>query len=293
MSVFYENNGRKHGYESDVPHSRWARREREDLPLWGFSYNHAEGVVHLLLAFSIVGGAAAILSSGVFAPDAAQASRVEARAASVERLPQQRSETQPAAQPRAEAEAAPPPPARAQSGQADARSAAPADPTEKPTASLIDSRPLAEIGATPEKAPEPLAPPAATLREKLEPGEDGAQKAAAAAPPPVIEAAPARAEEAPAPEAAPVPPRAEAKSEDRGRIAHCYLKLAGRVQSSGSCRVRRTEESVILELPGKPLEIAHAHGRVWTAALGGRALGNVYRSGSCWGARGFYACEKG
>lgn len=299
MSVFSENHGRDHGYDSDFPQPRRARRDREDPPLWGFSYDRAEGVIHLLLAFSIVGGAAAVLSSGVFAPEAPQARRVEARVApqSPAPSPQQRSDTQrkaeapPAAKPLSEAPAL-----------AEARPPAPAlEPAAKPaaSASFLDSRPLAEVGTMPAKALEPLAPPPAAIREKIDPSETTTQKLAAAAPPPVAEVAPVRAEEAAPREEPPSPPQGEsqaprqAKAEDRGRMAHCYLKLSGRVQSSGSCMVRRTEDSVILDLPGKPLEIAHAHGRVWTATLGGRALGKVYRSGACWGARGFYACENG
>ncbi len=319
MSVFSENHGRNRAYESDAPpleskisgllerrgQSRSARREREDPPMWGFSYDRAEGVIHLLLAFSIVGGAAAILSSGLFAPEVAQARKVEARAALPAPLaPQQRAETQPLAQPKAQSQPAPPPSSKPLSeAPADARSAAPMGTPEKAAmapVSLLDSRPLTEIGATPAKAPEPLAPPPASLREKLDPGEEAMKRVAVAAPPPVAETAPARVDEAP-PREEPSSllekgaqaSKEEAKSEDRGRMAHCYLKLSGRVQSSGSCRVRRTEDSVILELPGKPLQIAHAHGRVWTATLGGRSLGRVYRSGACWGARGFYACENG
>ncbi len=299
MSVFFENHSRDHGYDSDFPQSRRTRREREDPPLWGFSYDRAEGVIHLLLAFSIVGGAAAALSSVVLAPEAPQARRVEARAApqSPAHPPQQHNDTQrkadapPATKPSSEAPAL-----------ADARPPAPtSEPAPKPaaSASLLDSRPLAEVNTMPAKALEPLAPPPPALRERLDPSEDTTRKIAAAAPPPVVEAAPVRADEVTPREEPPAPPQSEpeaprrAKSEDRGRMAHCYLKLSGRVQSSGSCLVRRTEDSVILDLPGKPLEIAHAHGRVWTATLGGRSLGKVYRSGACWGARGFYACENG
>jgi hypothetical protein len=49
---------------------------------------------------------------------------------------------------------------------------------------------------------------------------------------------------------------------------------------------------VTFEFPGRSLEIVQKHDRVWVATLGGRTLGPVYKSGSCWGAKGFYACEK-
>jgi hypothetical protein len=73
----------------------------------------------------------------------------------------------------------------------------------------------------------------------------------------------------------------------------CFFKLSGRVQSSGSCRVLHTGGGVTFQFPGKPLTIAHAQGSVWSATFGGRDIGKVYRSGSCWAAKGFYACEKG
>jgi hypothetical protein len=318
MSVFFENHGRDRGYDSDAlpgeskvsafldrgGQVRRDRKERDDPPLWGYSYDRAEGVIHLLLAFSIVGGLAAILNSGLFAPDAPQIRKVESRpaASSPAAAPQQRADVKPISAP-----AAPPATATAvvepaAPSPAEARPLAPMEKAESaaPSASLLDSRPLTEIAAASAKAPEPLAPPPTTMRGGPDPSEAPAESVADAGPPSVADAAPAPANEASAgEEAAPAAPRAaqaprvEAKSEDRGRMARCYLKLSGRVQSSGSCRVRHTDDSVILDLPGKPLELAHAHGRTWIATLGGRNLGKVYRNGACWGAHGFYACENG
>lgn len=299
MSVFFDNHGRNRGYESDAPsretkisaflerggQSRWGRREREDPPLWGFSYDRAEGVIHLLLAFSIVGGLAALFSSGFFVPDAQKGPKLEARAVTPA-LPRPPTEAQSVAPPRALQTASPP--------QSEARSEAPPQADARPAATpalLLGSRTLAELGAMPAKALEPLAPPPAAAREKSGPADGPTQTDVVAAPEQLVAEAPPAPTDALAMSEEPAATGRARESEGSGRMAHCYLKLGRRVQTSGSCRVQRMENSVILQLPGKPLEIAHAYGRVWTATLGGRNLGKVYRSGACWGARGFYACE--
>jgi hypothetical protein len=41
------------------------------------------------------------------------------------------------------------------------------------------------------------------------------------------------------------------------------------------------------------LTIDQRQGRVWTARLDARSFGNVYKTGECWGAKGFYVCDRG
>lgn len=290
MSVYFENRRRGSDYETDAPRresklstffSRGGRpdhRHEDEAPLWGFSYDRAEGVVHLLLAFSVVGGAAAMLSSVVFgvAPAVEKAGTAVIASATPNVAPTQPKMEPTPARPIQKAEAPPPP--------------APIAP---------DMRAVAiPPGAM---APAPLVPPTADQRERLGSHEAPAPQETTMDAPPApaapqlaqLDEPPAREEAPPAPDKIASAPKDDAREADRGRMAHCYLKLSGRVQTSGSCRVQHTDDSVILQLPGKPLEIAHAHGRVWIATLGGHNLGKVYKSGACWGARGFYACQSG
>ncbi|WP_281928151.1 hypothetical protein [Methylocystis iwaonis] len=267
-------------------------RDAYRAPLWGLSYDRVEGVIHLVLAFTIVGGAAAIMSTALFGPGAPLGGSSEAQpefaapkaavavAAPVEEemgaKPAPATETAPAA---AMQPAAPQPAAPALKTSA-------LDP-------FLDARPMTETAAAPARAPEPLAPPPASMREKLGAGQ-GAESQEMAAPPDNANVAELPAAPAPQAKAEPASParQAEAPADD-AHMAKCYLKLSGRVQNSGSCKVHHTAEAVTFDLPGKPLEIAHKHGRVWTATLGGRNLGQVYKTGACWGAKGFYACENG
>lgn len=306
MSVFFENRGRESDQESDAATgvsrrslSRWRargnssprHRQDDDRPLWGFSYERVEAVVHLLLAFGVVGGAAAILSAGLFNPGA-PVEKIEAQAALTTPL------------------AAPPAPAAAPAAKklVETGPVAPAEKVEQAPAApapdpLLNVQPIAQAAAAPLEpaiAPEPLAPPTMDLREKLAPREEMRQqdaRDAIAVPPPASAALPQEtAYQPPASEKASVGPEklaAENKAAEGGRIARCYLKLSGRVQTSGACRVRHTAEAVVFQLPGKQLEITHAHGRTWMATLGGQSLGKVFKSGACWGARAFYACENG
>jgi len=298
MSVFFDNRGRQRDHELGAPGLPAARNRRSphvsnrprardgDAPLWGVAYDRIEGVVHLLLAFTIVGGAAAILSSALFSPGAPLGGTSETPAESA------RAGIAPAIAGAATKDAAE---AVAPVRQAEQASAAPGlAPTPATSESLLDARPMAETASAPAamaSAPEPLAPPSADMREKLVARQD-------AAPPTET-----RAEAVSAPAVTPKPeepavvetPADEMKTDEGGRTAKCYLKLSGRVQSSGACKVTHTGGTVVFHLPGKPLEIVQQNGRVWTATLGGRSLGKVYRNKSapCWGARGFYACENG
>ncbi|MBG0809554.1 hypothetical protein IY145_09200 [Methylosinus sp. H3A] len=76
--------------------------------------------------------------------------------------------------------------------------------------------------------------------------------------------------------------------------ARCFVKLEGRVVIAKPCRILRDKDrEVIFEIDEGPLTIKLRQGRVWTARLKDRDLGNVYRTGPCWGAKGFYACDRG
>lgn len=246
------------------------------------SFERIESVVHLTLAFTVVAGAALILSIALFSPGAPLGGATgEARIPVAAAPPLAAAPVEPKpALPTEEASAAPAEPDRAAPPAA-------ADP-------VLDARPMTETAAAmsvPSLGPEPLAPPSPAMREKLEARE---------APPPLPQDASAY--EAPTAAAEPkavasaneeAAPPESAKDDVGTRMSKCFVRLSGRVQTSGPCRVSRTGESVTFQLPGKSLTLAHGHGRVWTATLGGRNLGKVYKSGACWGAKGVYVCDKG
>jgi hypothetical protein len=300
MSVIFDHR-RRHG--DDEQGATQAGRDGNGS-LWGLAYERIEGVVHLTLAFTIVGGAAVILSSALFSPGAPLGGPIEPPLVSAQAglAPAAPVAIKEAAAPAAEKQ-----PAQAPEPVQQSAAAAPADP-------FLSARPIAEstAPATAATGPRPLTPPTADTREKLvarqdiapepeapadeaiAPPEASAYEAAPAAPAAVSPPAPVS-ERAAAP-AAPAKAVAEApKADTGGRMAKCYFKLAGRVQSSAACRVDHSGQSVLFHLPGKPLEIVHENGRVWSATLGGRNLGRVYRNkdAPCWGAKGFYACENG
>ncbi|WP_424363119.1 hypothetical protein [Methylocystis parvus] len=303
MSVFFDHRRRYGDDEQGAIQDR-----RDDGTLWGFAYDRIEGVVHLTLAFTIVGGAAVVLSSALFSPGAPLGGPVE-KPAVARQAPTVASAAREAAAPK---EAPAPVPVNA--APAPVAPVQQAEPVpEAPAANpYLDARPMTDSAApaTAASAPEPLAPPSADIREKLVASQDVAP--ALAAPPVQETAAPpaeANAYQAPAapavanlddakvepPPAGAKPAADDSKADAGGRMAKCYLKLSGKVQNSGACRVNHAGESVIFHLPGKPLELAHDRGRVWTATLGGRNLGKVYKNkdAPCWGAKGFYACENG
>ncbi|PPD42719.1 MAG: hypothetical protein CTY15_11785 [Methylocystis sp.] len=268
------------------------------------AFERVESLVHLLLAFAIVAGATVILKSIAFSPEAPARQFASVALPANEQLA---APSQAPAEPLERAAASQVAPV-SQDNASVALPAAAVAPLAPPAAvsapaasgdqALLDPKPLAPKPLAPEpsvepraNAPEPLAPPSADVREKL--------VARTQAP------APKRAEEemnAPAPEPETVASKsAEANDEpapaardvESGRMAKCYFKLSGRVQNSGPCRVSRTDKAVVFQLPGKPLQIAQIRGRVWSATLGGRSLGKVYKTGACWGAKGFYACDNG
>ena len=75
-------------------------------------------------------------------------------------------------------------------------------------------------------------------------------------------------------------------------IAKCFVKVDERVRVNGSCQVLRTKATgVTFKLAESPVTISYEHGRTWTATLGSRDLGKVYKRGLCWGSRRVYICE--
>lgn len=290
MSVFLEHR-RGSDYEASPPRRGLKRPAKpaggDDAPLWGFSYDRAEGVIHLLLAFTMVGGAAAMLWTLVAAPEPKVA---EKPAAPVKVA------TAPApAEARATAEKAPAPIVKAENKAepapvASSVAAPVAAPIPAPVAAPAMAMAAAMSPISIANAPAPLAPPPADVRARLVASAETPAR-------PVVttrETEPeAPAAEAPAQKSEEAPAQASASEGERTRAAHCYVKLSGRVQTNATCQVQITENGIIFQIPGKPLSIEHVHGRTWVATLGGRALGNVYKSGSCWGGHGFYACKNG
>jgi hypothetical protein len=109
--------------------------------------------------------------------------------------------------------------------------------------------------------------------------------------PPAAEAAPSSPPEAPPPAARPAQEGTGAMDEYEAR---CFVKIDGKVLVSRSCRILRDGvKSVVFEIDDGPLTIDQRQGRVWTARLKDRDFGNVYKTGECWGAHGFYACDRG
>lgn len=104
---------------------------------------------------------------------------------------------------------------------------------------------------------------------------------------PPLDVAPERS--APEPE-----PRPEKPPRYDEYLANCYVKIEGRIIISGRCQIlRENEKSVTFELADQPLVLTFRARRTWTATWGDRDLGKVYKRGSCWGNKGFYACDRG
>ncbi len=325
MSVFYEDQNHGTNNERRLEGGRWraalqALRSNEgrgdrELAYDGRTFERVEGLIHLSLAFAIVAGAAILLKTA-FMPEPAHERLIEPRAAG----PAPAALAQKAAPPRmstvqqAPVEALETKPADlkvAVTGLADEAAAPVAEPPAQVAAPQVAAAPSPAAGdhfqspqpiaqsaqlATPASPLEPLAPPPPDLREKLAARTVTPERIAT----PVPQEVPAVPQDAMAHEAAPQAGQGRAaesaparEAADRGRVEKCYFKLSGHVQNSGPCRVTHTGNAVVFQLPGKPLEIAQNHGRVWTATLGGRSLGKVYKTGACWGAKGFYACENG
>jgi hypothetical protein len=72
----------------------------------------------------------------------------------------------------------------------------------------------------------------------------------------------------------------------------CYVKVDGRVYVNGPCQIFRSKgQSLTLSLTDKTVALAFDHGRTWTATMGKRQLGKVFKRDSCWGNKQTYICE--
>ncbi|NUJ79475.1 hypothetical protein HUN39_05475 [Methylocystis sp. FS] len=182
---------------------------------------------------------------------------------------------------------------------------APPDTIASPAPSTPDSKELKErlleAQAAAEPLPEPLPPPQKTDVPAAAPalGAATVPPLGAALPktafddaPPVDAAATAEPdEEAPATRKS----QREDEPADEGRRAKCFVKVDGRVLFERSCMLRQpTRSTLTLNAGDDAVVLTQDHGRTWTASLGGRSLGKVYRTGACWGRRRqVFICAKG
>lgn len=211
----------------------------------------------------------------------------------------------------------PPPPApvteaaqAADVGRSSALTAsAPPDSIASPTPSTPDSEELKErlleAQAAAEPLPEPLPPPqktdvpaaASALGAATVPPLGAAlPKTAFDDAPPVDGAATAELDdEAPAARTAARESQREDAPANEGRRAKCFVKVDGRVLFERSCLLRQPGRSTLtLNAGDDAVVLTQDHGRTWTASLGGRSLGKVYRTGECWGRRRqVFICAKG
>lgn len=88
-------------------------------------------------------------------------------------------------------------------------------------------------------------------------------------------------------------PEPQSKTVAEGHMAKCFVKVSGRVLNSGTCRISRKGSAVTFQYSGQNLTISPVKGKTWALAVGGKKLGNIYKSGSCWGGKQTYICEKG
>ncbi|MBG0798813.1 hypothetical protein IYX23_14150 [Methylocystis sp. L43] len=181
-----------------------------------------------------------------------------------------------------------------------------ASPTPPTPGSKELKQRLLEAQAATEPLPEPLPPPQKTdvpaaapaLGAATVPPLDAAlPKTAFDDAPPVDTAATAEPDdEAPA---ARTTAARESQREDEpaneGRRAKCFVKVDGRVLFERSCMLRQPRRSTLtLNAGDDAVVLTQDHGRTWTASLGGRSLGKVYRTGECWGRRRqVFICAKG
>ncbi|MBG0795831.1 hypothetical protein IYY11_20945 [Methylocystis sp. H62] len=186
---------------------------------------------------------------------------------------------------------------------------APPDSIAPPTPSTPDSKELKqrllEAQAASEPLPEPLAPP----QKAVVPAATSTLGAATVPPlgaalpntafddaPPVDAAATAAPDDAaPAARTAARESQREDEPADEGRRAKCFVKIDGRVLFERSCMLRQPRRSTLtLNAGDDAVVLTQDHGRTWTASLGGRSLGKVYRSGECWGRRRqVFICARG
>lgn len=77
------------------------------------------------------------------------------------------------------------------------------------------------------------------------------------------------------------------------RTGKCYVRISGRVLNTGACQISRKGGGVTFQYAGQTLTLSPVRGKTWSATLGGRNIGSVYKSGSCWGSRSTYICDRG
>ena len=91
--------------------------------------------------------------------------------------------------------------------------------------------------------------------------------------------------------------KATPESEPAGSEAStgkCYVRIGGRVLNSGACQISRQGGAVTFQYSGQTLTLSPVRGKTWSAKLGSKNIGNVYKSGgSCWGSRSAYICDRG
>ncbi|PWB91655.1 hypothetical protein C5688_03840 [Methylocystis sp. MitZ-2018] len=164
---------------------------------------------------------------------------------------------------------------------------------------------LLEAQAAAEPLPEPLPPPrkadvpaaAPALGAAPVPPLDAALPKTAFDAAPLVDVA-ATAEpgdEAPAARTAARESQREDEPANEGRRAKCFVKVDGRILFERSCMLRQARRSTLtLNAGDDAVVLTQDHGRTWTASLGGRSLGKVYRTGECWGRRRqVFICAKG
>jgi hypothetical protein len=76
------------------------------------------------------------------------------------------------------------------------------------------------------------------------------------------------------------------------RTGKCYVRIAGRVLNSGACQISRESGGVTFQYAGQTLTLSPVKGKTWSATLGGKNIGSVYKRGSCWGSRSTYICDR-
>mgnify|MGYP000863919272 CR=1 FL=1 len=79
----------------------------------------------------------------------------------------------------------------------------------------------------------------------------------------------------------------------QARMNKCYVRISGRVVEGGACQISRNGGAVTFQYSGQTLTLTPVKGKTWSAALAGKKLGNVYKSGSCWASRSAYICDRG
>lgn len=167
-----------------------------------------------------------------------------------------------------------------------------------PDATALRER-LLEAQSAAAPLPEPLPPPLPKAQTPdPAPAREAAPVAALDEPQPQVGIEPAAPVEAAEPAASTrraVESQAEEKPADEGRRTQCLVKVDGSVLFDRGCTLRQPGRSTFtFDAGGDDVVLTLERGRTWTASLGGRSLGKVYRTGNCWGRRReIYICAKG